>query len=113
MKSFARDKVVRRWCRLNNVPIKEFNQTGVTRCLSSRDDFSANFNSWVETPMPEIPSLELLREMRKRLIDVGTVGRVQLHGICISPLTPADMKKSQLNIEMIDQIDSMEEKAGR
>ena len=93
MKSFARDKAVRRWCRLNNVPIKEFNQTGVTRCLSSRDDFSANFNSWVEAPMPEIPSLELLGKMRKRLIDVGTAGRVQLHGICISPLNPADIQE--------------------
>lgn len=93
MKSFARDKSVRRWCRLNNVPIKEFNQTGVTRCLSSRDDFSANFNKFLDQPMPEIPSLELLGEMRKRLIDVGTVGRVQLHGICISPLNPADMQE--------------------
>lgn len=93
MKSFARDKAVRRWCRLNNVPINEFNQTGVTRCLSTRDDFSANFNKFLATPMPETPSLELLREMRKRLIDVGTVGKVQLHGICTSPLKPANIQE--------------------
>ena len=28
LKSFARDNAVRRWCRANNVPIKEFNQLG-------------------------------------------------------------------------------------
>jgi len=31
LKSFARDKAVRRWCRANNIPIIEYNQTGVTR----------------------------------------------------------------------------------
>lgn len=92
LKSFARDKAVRRWCRSNNVPIKEFNQTGVTRCLSSRDDFTSNFNRYLDQLMPETPSPEQLQEMRRRLINVDAEG-VQLHGRCLSPLNPADMQE--------------------
>ena len=92
LKSFARDKAVRRWCRANDVPIREFNQTGVTRCLSNRDDFSANFTRFLDQPMPETPSSEQLRQMRMRLIDVDAEG-VQLHGLCPSPMNPADMEE--------------------
>ncbi|KAK1742513.1 DNA photo-lyase FAD-binding domain-containing protein [Skeletonema marinoi] len=45
LKSFARDKAVRRWCRHEQIPIKEMNQTGVTRCLSDRDDFRKTLTS--------------------------------------------------------------------
>ncbi|KAL3817515.1 hypothetical protein ACHAXA_003688 [Cyclostephanos tholiformis] len=93
LKSFARDKAVRRWCRANNVPIKEFNQTGVTRCLSNRDDFSANFNRFLDRPMPESPSSDQLRQMRRRLIDVGGAEGIQLHGLCRSPMNPTDMQE--------------------
>ena len=92
LKSFARDKAVRRWCRANNVPIKEFNQTGVTRCLSNRDDFSANLNRFLDQPMPVTPSSEQLGDVRRRLLDVEAEG-IQLHGMCRLPLNPADMQE--------------------
>ena len=93
MKSFARDKAVRRWCRANNVPIKEFNQTGVTRCLSSRDDFTKNFNRFLDEPIPQTPTPIQLKEMRKRLVKIDKEEGINLHGICTRPLKPSDMQE--------------------
>lgn len=50
-KSFIRDKTIRKWCRINNVPIIEYNQTGVTRCLRDRDDFAKKFNDFLMKPL--------------------------------------------------------------
>ena len=68
LKSFSRDKAVRRWCRANRVEINELDQTGVTRCLKNRDDFTKNFNRFVEQPMWQTPTIDQLDELRKRLI---------------------------------------------
>ncbi|KAL7531926.1 hypothetical protein ACHAXR_005739 [Thalassiosira sp. AJA248-18] len=95
LKSFARDKAVRRWCRANSVPIKEFNQTGVTRCLFNRDDFSTNFNRFLDQPMPKTPTAEQLLMMRRRLIDIDEEG-IRLHGICKSPIKPSDIQEIPL-----------------
>ena len=93
LKSFARDNAVRRWCRANNVPIKEFNQTGVTRCLSSRDDFTKNFNRFLDEPIPQTPTPIQLKEMRKRLVKIDKEEGINLHGICTRPLKPSDMQE--------------------
>lgn len=93
LKSFARDKAVRRWCRINSVPIREFNQTGVTRgSLANRDDFTKKFNLFLDEHMPKTPSSAQLAEMRQRLVDVEAEGIV-LHGMCRSPLNARDMQE--------------------
>ena len=92
LKSFARDKAVRRWCRANKVPIKEFNQTGVTRCIQSRDDFTTNFNRFLNQPMPATPTARQLEDIQRRLLDIDAEG-IQLHGKCKTPMNPADMQE--------------------
>ena len=83
LKSFARDKAVRRWCRANNIPITEFNQTGVKRCLKSRDDFSKYFQFFINQPLYHTPSQEEITAMRECLMK-----GLKLHGQCDSPLYP-------------------------
>ncbi|KAL9180353.1 hypothetical protein ACHAXT_008323 [Thalassiosira profunda] len=90
LKSFARDKAVRRWCRANGVPIREFNQTGVTRCLKDRDDFTTNFKRFLDQPVPSTPTNAQLEDMRRRLVDLDAEG-IELHGRCRTPLSAHDM----------------------
>lgn len=92
LKSFARDKAVRKWCRSNDVTIKEFNQTGVTRCLSSRDDFSTNFKRFLDEQIPPTPTSAQLQDMRQRLINADGIN---LHGRCTTPMKPTDIKEIQ------------------
>ncbi|KAL7518472.1 hypothetical protein ACHAWX_003294, partial [Stephanocyclus meneghinianus] len=75
LKSFARDNAVRRWCRANHVAIQELDQTGVTRCLSNRDDFTKNFQRFIDQPLWETPN--------KRQ------GQINLYGTCATPLKPS------------------------
>ncbi len=88
LKSFARDKVVRRWCRREQIPIKEMNQTGVTRCLSDRDDFTTNFNKFLGQPIHATPTEMQLNGLRSRLVD-----DIELHGRCYTPMSPTDLKE--------------------
>lgn len=60
--SYMRDRAVRKWCRSHSIPFVEFNQTGVTRCLANRDDFSTKFHGWVAQPMYPSPNVEALGE---------------------------------------------------
>ncbi len=83
LKSFARDKTVRKWCRHKNIPIQEYNQTGVTRCLSSRDDFTKHFQKFLQVPLWETPSMGQRRNMRSRLVK-----GLKLHNPCPHPLYP-------------------------
>lgn len=92
LRSFARDKAVRRWCRSNGVPIHEFNQTGVTRCLSDRDDFAKNFNAFLDRPPPETPTSSQLEDLRGRLVDPDAEG-IRLHGRCLAPTRPEDVRE--------------------
>mmetsp|Transcript_37535 Transcript_37535/g.79145 ORF Transcript_37535/g.79145 Transcript_37535/m.79145 type:complete len:625 (+) Transcript_37535:258-2132(+) len=92
LKSFARDKAVRRWCRANNVPIHEYDQTGVTRCLSNRDDFTTNFKKFLDRPIPENSTRTQLAGMRQRLVDLDKEG-IQLHGRCLTPMNPMDIEE--------------------
>ncbi len=61
-KSFMRDKEVRKWCRAHKIPMVEFNQTGVTRCLKRRDDYSKNFKAFMSKPRHATPKVEALRD---------------------------------------------------
>mmetsp|Transcript_30483 Transcript_30483/g.89129 ORF Transcript_30483/g.89129 Transcript_30483/m.89129 type:complete len:403 (-) Transcript_30483:442-1650(-) len=45
--SYQRDRRVRRWCKENGVRCIELNQSGVTRRLKDRDDFSAKLNEFL------------------------------------------------------------------
>jgi deoxyribodipyrimidine photo-lyase len=83
LKSFARDKAVRRWCKSNSIPIMEYNQTGVTRCLKSRDDFTKHFSSFVHAPLWHTPTQSEIESMQRRLVRGLT-----LHGLCQRPLCP-------------------------
>ena len=65
---------------------------GVTRCLSDRDDFTANFHKFLDKPMPQTPNELQLSGVRRRLIDLDAEG-ISLHGRCHSPLKPADIKE--------------------
>ena len=56
MASFERDKRVRRWCKKNKVPFVEMQQTGVTRALKNRDDFSKLLKAFMDRPMHPTPS---------------------------------------------------------
>ena len=88
LKSFSRDKAVRRWCRANRVPITEFNQTGVTRCLSDRDDFTKLFHKFLDQPQPPAPTRPQVESLRKRLFVPN-----EMHGFCASPLSPREMQE--------------------
>ncbi|KAL7471532.1 hypothetical protein ACHAXS_011832 [Conticribra weissflogii] len=91
LKSFSRDKQVRRWCRANNVPIREYDQTGVTRCLRNRDDFSKNFHKFLNQKIWVTPTESELAQMRQfRLLDLEKE-QIKLHGKCNTPINPADL----------------------
>eukprot|EP00937_MAST-01D_sp_MAST-1D-sp2_P001295 g1295.t1 len=65
--SYARDKRVRRWCRRRGVAFQEFAQTGVTRALRDRDDFTKRYNAFMALPEHAAPAsgsdLRLLRHL--------------------------------------------------
>lgn len=92
LKSFARDKAVRRWCRGENIPIREMNQTGVTRCLSDRDDFTTHFNKFLGQPIHATPTKIQLAGLRSRLVNIELDG-IELHGRCLSPIKPSDIQE--------------------
>ena len=63
--SYQRDRRVRRWCKENGVRCTELNQSGVTRRLKDRDDFSAKLDAFhvrAQYPTPD-PA-----QMRPRLV---------------------------------------------
>lgn len=55
MASFERDKRVRCWCRKHKIPFVELQQTGVTRVLRNRDDFSKLLKQFTERPLHQTP----------------------------------------------------------
>ncbi|CAJ1937125.1 unnamed protein product [Cylindrotheca closterium] len=68
--SFMRDKQVRKFCRSNSIPFTEFNQTGVTRCLKSRDDFSAKFQAFISQPQHSTPDMPMLCQQIVQMKDI-------------------------------------------
>jgi deoxyribodipyrimidine photo-lyase len=93
LKSFARDKAVRRWCRTNNVKINELDQTGVTRCLEDRDDFTKNFNRFLDQQAWQTPTNYHLQKLRETRLITAIQGKIKLHGVCTVPLKPSEMQQ--------------------
>ena len=93
LKSFARDKAVRRWCRSNNVTINELDQTGVTRCLKDRDDFTKNFNRFLDRPLWQTPTKQQLEIMRRDRLISAYHGAISLHGMRTVPMNPAEIQQ--------------------
>jgi deoxyribodipyrimidine photo-lyase len=74
------------------VAIKELDQTGVTRCLNDRDDFTKNFNRFLDKPIWETPKKLQLEKLRSRLITADS-GQIKLHGVCQMPLAPSEIQQ--------------------
>ena len=85
--SFMRDKAVRKWCRSKGIPFIEFNQTGVTRCLRSRDDYSQKFKVLMTKPRHTTPKVN---ELRKRLTVLRNL--------------PGSMPNSKLDLSSMSEI---------
>lgn len=82
---------MRRWCRANNVTITELDQTGVTRCLKNRDDFTKNFNRFLDQPLWQTPSASQLQTLRESRLITPQGGLIKLHGLCNKPLNPSEI----------------------
>ena len=77
--SYARDKRVRRWCRANGVAFVEFAQTGATRALPKRDDFTARYNAFMSRPQHRAPSAAVdVARLHTLPASVGVCGAAQL-----------------------------------
>ena len=60
--SYQRDRRVRRWCKENNVRCIELNQSGVTRRLKDRDDFSVKLNDFLGEAQYTTPDPDRIRQ---------------------------------------------------
>ena len=58
--SYARDRRVRKWCVGKRIQFIEFVQTGVTRGLKNRDNFTRNFNAFMARKLCPKPSEKCL-----------------------------------------------------
>jgi deoxyribodipyrimidine photo-lyase len=85
--SFMRDRQVRKWCRDHQVPIVEFNQSGVTRCLTNRDEFSKKFKEFMSKPLHGTPRVD---ELCDRLVVLTEL--------------PGYMSQHQLDLEIFTEI---------
>lgn len=86
--SYQRDRLVRKWCRENDVACIEYHQTGVTRRLRDRDQFSAKLSAFLNQPQYDsIVALDLVRTRSRLLTDVALSSRV--HTI----LPPSDLEE--------------------
>jgi deoxyribodipyrimidine photolyase len=80
--SYMRDNDVRKWCKIRSVPFIEYNQTGVTRCLSNRDDYLKKFKLFTSKPIHPftLSSLSVSSSFHNRLIQLD-----RLPGFLSSP----------------------------
>mmetsp|Transcript_40886 Transcript_40886/g.97871 ORF Transcript_40886/g.97871 Transcript_40886/m.97871 type:complete len:720 (+) Transcript_40886:258-2417(+) len=67
--SYTRDRQVRTFCKEHSIPFMEYNQTGVTRCLKNRDDFSKNFHACITAPQ-EYPTPNIDEMLLRRIIHI-------------------------------------------
>lgn len=63
--SYQRDRQVRRWCKDNGIHFKEFVQSGVTRRLQSRDNFSKKLQKFLEQPQCPVDTKALKSRIRQ------------------------------------------------
>ena len=71
--SYVRDRLVRRWCRENGVQCIELQQSGVTRRLKERDDFSRKLNAFLSSP--QYPAVDPDRIRSRIITDRNLPGR--------------------------------------
>ncbi|GMH46248.1 hypothetical protein TrRE_jg6469 [Triparma retinervis] len=82
--SYQRDRRVRAWCKQSGIKMMEFEQSGVTRRLGDRDDFSKLLNAFMAKPQhPPI----LGDSFKDKIIRVG----LGLPGQCESLLCPTSL----------------------
>ena len=81
--SYQRDRRVRAWCKSAGVKMREFNQTGVTRRLGDRDDFSKLLNAFMTKPQHPTSG----NDFKNKIIGVG----LGLPGQCKSLLEPRSL----------------------
>lgn len=72
--SFQRDIRVRNWCKQNNIPIREYKQTGVVRGLRDRDQFTKRYNTFINTSQHQLPAKNHpgIRTFASRLITLSS-----------------------------------------
>mmetsp|Transcript_22892 Transcript_22892/g.52440 ORF Transcript_22892/g.52440 Transcript_22892/m.52440 type:complete len:662 (-) Transcript_22892:44-2029(-) len=57
LRSYRRDRQVRRWCRRHGIALLEYVQSGATRRLADRDAFAARLDTFLEqTPCVALPT---------------------------------------------------------
>ena len=78
--SYARDRRVRKWCIGKQIKFIEFVQTGVTRGLKNRDNFTRNFNAFMARNLCMKPSKQCLE---RQLLVSSVFGK--LHCGIMSP----------------------------
>jgi deoxyribodipyrimidine photo-lyase len=95
LKSYARDRLVRKWCKTNHIPFIEYNQTGVTRRLKNRDDFSKRFKVFLSSSSSSSQhqpnTSNNVSSMRRRLVTDLT-----LKHRCWNPLELSDFNEIPL-----------------
>ena len=88
--SYMRDNDVRKWCKIRSIPFIEYNQTGVTRCLSNRDDYLKKFKLFISKPIHPLKlsslSLSVSSSFQSRLLQLD-----RLPGFLSSPRSIANM----------------------
>jgi deoxyribodipyrimidine photo-lyase len=90
MQSYIRDKAVRKWCRLHGVQFIEFPQTGVTRCLKTRDDFQKKLKLFLDQPPHATPNMVNL-QLQVRLVTLDDLpGKVSSTSLDLDSLLFCD-----------------------
>lgn len=80
--SYERDKAVKRWCRKTKVEFKEFSQTGVTRALKKRDEFSKKYNEFMNQLEHLSPSAEVFqRQLVRNVPSCGIISPLALMSV--------------------------------
>jgi len=98
--SYARDKAVKRWCRKKNIEFTEFSQTGVTRGLKKRDDFSKKYNEFMNLCEHLSPSAEVFqRQLVRNVPSCGIISPLAL--MSVNREHVEDREKRQRGGEMI------------
>jgi deoxyribodipyrimidine photolyase len=86
--SYMRDNDVRKWCKIRSIPFIEYNQTGVTRCLSNRDDYLKKFKLFISKPIHplKLTSVSVSSSFQSRLFQLD-----RLPGFLSSPRSIANI----------------------
>ena len=98
--SYQRDRHVRKWCKEQSIPFREYPQSGVTRRLANRDDFSNKLKAFLEQPQhPSDDVNSLKKHLIPRIRQLEIVADASLSAINSSPT-------DQTNIASSDTLDT-------